>query len=154
MISDLSYSSTRPTQHLIDCNANPYVPKGWKVDEHQKGGAFPWDASNVELYLDPGQQGSNYIQGNELRTRLVGKPVLNANVLDYLLANPHLIPYEWKMDESGNIRYIFFWGTVYRSSGGRLLVRCLCWDGGRWDWNSLGLVRFWDIDFPAALRVS
>ena len=37
-------------------------------------------------------------------------PVLNSNVLDYLLANPHYIPEEWKAPTFG---MVFFWGTIY-----------------------------------------
>ncbi len=43
-------------EHLIDCNADPFVPKGWKVEEHQKGGAFKWDVAQVQLYLDKSQK--------------------------------------------------------------------------------------------------
>src|ERR1700733_12272386 len=53
-ISAHSHCSTEPVQYMIDCDANPCVPKGWKVEEHQKGGVFNWDASKVDLYLDPG----------------------------------------------------------------------------------------------------
>jgi hypothetical protein len=33
---------------------------------------------------------------NSLREELIARPVFNANLLDYLLKNPHLIPAEWK----------------------------------------------------------
>jgi hypothetical protein len=81
-------------------------------------------------------------------------PVMNANVLDFLLANPDLIPEEWKKDEHGNTRYIFFWGTVYRDRGGDLYVRYLCWGGDRWGWGSRWLGSGWDGDSPAAVLAS
>lgn len=32
-------------EHLIDLDANPFIPyDGCKVEEHQKGGQFRWDA--------------------------------------------------------------------------------------------------------------
>ena len=65
--------------------------------------------------------------GNKLRKELANKDVLNANVLDYLLAHPELIPEEWKG------KLIFFWGTIYRDSDGRLYVRYLRWGGSRWN---------------------
>ena len=70
----------------------------------------------MALHLDKGQQNGKWIVGNALRKVLAGKPVLNANVLDYLLANSHLIPEEWKGKAT------FFWG---RSTGpeGNLYVR-------------------------------
>jgi hypothetical protein len=133
-------------EHVIDCDASPFVPDGWKVEEHQKGGQLKFDASQIELYLSATQKKGS-IEGNKLRKELAGKPVLNANVLDYLLANPHLIPEEWKG------KYVFFWGTVYRDSGGRLCVRFLYWHDDGWDWGRWG-GRSWVSDDPAALRAS
>ncbi|MFI5260286.1 MAG: hypothetical protein ACHQU0_00630 [Candidatus Paceibacteria bacterium] len=134
-------------EYVIDCDASPYVPDGWKVEEHQKGGQFKFDASQIELYLSAAQKKGS-IEGNKLRKELAGKLVLNANVLDYLLANPHLIPEEWKG------KYVFFWGTVYRFSDGILFVRYLFWRGGRWLWGSYWLDNGWDGRDPAALRAS
>lgn len=144
----LGHAVVTVPEHLIDCDANPFVPNGWKVEEHQKGGAFKWDASQVTLHLDKGQKNGSYVEGNKLRTLLAGKPVLNANVLDYLLANPHLIPEEWKG------KAIFFWGTVYRDSSGDLYVRYLYWSGGGWRWRGDWLGGGWRGDYPAALRAS
>src|SRR3989344_5319984 len=83
----------------------------------------------------------------KFRQKLQGEPVLNANILDYLLANPQLIPEEWKG------KAVFFWGTIYRyrHSYGHLFVRYLYWDGEQWLWD----YRWLDFDFlgghPAAL---
>ncbi|OHA58691.1 MAG: hypothetical protein A2571_02890 [Candidatus Vogelbacteria bacterium RIFOXYD1_FULL_44_32] len=140
-------------KHLINLDADPMIPDGWKVEEHQRGGQFEWDASKVALYLDPSQQGGS-IEGNKLRKKLKGKNVFNAVLLDYLLANPHLIPEEWKKDENGNTRYIFFWGTVYRRSGGGLCVRCLSWFGGRWSWVCYWLDSGWLDRSPAVVSAS
>jgi hypothetical protein len=130
--------------HAIDCDVNPYVPNGWKVEEHIKGGKLRWNPDEVELWLADEQKGG-VIEGNKLRKLLKGKPVLNACVLDYLLANPHLIPEEWKS------KYVFFWGTIYRHSDGDLCVRCLGWDGDGWDWSSHWLVSNFSGNSPAVL---
>ena len=139
-------------EHVIDCDAQPFVPDGWSVEEHQKGGAFKWDKETQKEapYLSKGQAGSKYIEGNKLRKELTDKstPVLNANVLDYLHANPHLIPEKWKG------KYVFFWGTVYRDRDGPLCVRCLFWSGGRWLWSYHRLSRDFDGGDPAAVRAS
>ena len=144
----LGHAAITVPEHLIDCDADPFLPDGWKVEEHQKGGQFKWDASQVNLWLAKGQQNGKWLEGNKLRKELAGKPVLNANVLDYLLKNPQLIPEEWKG------KAIFFWGTVYRNRDGNLYVRCLFWYGDRWDWY----IHWLDYDFndndPAALRAS
>lgn len=139
---------------IIDCDADPVVPNGWKVEEHKKDGKLSFDPSQVEFYLDDGQKGGKAIEGSKLRQRLADKPVLNANILDYLLANPDLIPDEWKTNEAGNTRYIFFWGTVYRDSFGNLCVRCLYWSDGRWGWSDGWLGYDWDGNDPALVRAS
>ena len=130
--------------HTIDCDANPYVPDGWKVEEHIKGGELVWNPDEVELYLCDKQKGGT-IEGNELRKLLKDKPVLNACVLDYLLANPQLIPEEWKG------KAVFFWGTIYRHSRGLLCVRFLYWYDGGWYWSHNWLGCSWVDDDPAAL---
>jgi len=143
-----NHAAITAVEHIIDCDADPFVPNGWKVEEHQKGGQFKFDAAQMRFFLAEGQQNGKVLEGNKLRSELAGKPVLNANVLDYLLAHPHLIPEEWKG------KAIFFWGTIYRSSDDNLHVRCLCWDGGGWDWCDGWLVCDWYVNFPAALRAS
>lgn len=135
-------------EHIINCDADPFVPNGWKVEEHRKGGRFKWDASQVALYLSKGQRDGKVIEGNKLRKELADKPVYNATVLDYLLANPDLIPEEWKG------KYVFFWGTIYRGSGGDLCVRYLYWYGGRWGWGDGWLGSGWDDFSPAAVPAS
>lgn len=136
-------------RHIIDLDANPFLPKDWKgVAEHRKGGQFEWSPEKVLLYLSENQQNGKYIVGNELRKELANKPVLNANVLDYLLAHPELIPEEWKG------KAVFFWGTIYRRSDDHLVVRCLDWDGERWHWSYNWLDRSFHGRNPAASLAS
>ena len=144
----LGHAAITVQEHVIDCDAQPYVPDGLSVEEHRKGGSFKWGAAQVELHLASGQKGDKYIEGNKLRKELASEPVLPANVLDYLLAHPHLIPEEWKG------KYVFFWGTIYRRSHGGLCVRCLYWDDDRWYWSGRWLGIDWDGRSPAALRAS
>ena len=145
------YASIMVLEHVIDCDVTPFVPSGWKVEEHQKGGALRWDKERQKdaLFLAIAQK-SGRIEGNKLRKELelAKEPVLNANVLDYLLANPHLIPEEWKG------KYVFFWGTIYRDSIGGLCVRCLRWNGDEWSWSYRWLDDVWHGNYPAALRAS
>ncbi len=133
---------------VIDCDAQPFIPDGWKVQEHQKGGKLEWNPEKIQLYLSDGQKDGKYIEGNKLRKELKGKKVLNACVLDWLLAHPEFIPEEWKS------KYIFFWGTIYRISGGDLYVRCLCWLGDRWHWRYAWLDDDWYDSRPAAVLAS
>ncbi len=151
----LGRAEVRFAEHVIDCDADPFVPDGWRVEEHQRRGQFKFDPKAVRFHLSELQRREQPIEGNKLRKELANEPVLNANVLDYLLAHPEAIPDEWRQDEKGRIRYIFFWGTIYRLSvGGRLCVRYLCWHGDRGRWYADWLNNDWGFDSPAALRAS
>jgi hypothetical protein len=142
---------TGTSSHIIDCDADPFVPDGWKVEEHKKGGELDFDPTQMQFYLADGQKNGKSMQGHKLRKDLANMPVMNANVLDYLLTNPDLIPKDWKTDGHGNTRWIFFWGTIYRYPDGDLYVRCLCRHDCRWDWSGNWLSNDWNGNDPAAL---
>ncbi len=130
-------------RHLIGCSADPYIPGGWTVEEHHKAGQLEWDPAKITLFLVEKQK-TGTIHGHNLRKELADKSVLNACVLDYLLAHPELIPEDWKGE------FVFFWGTIYRNSGGNLYVRCLFWFGGKWYWYCHWLGSDWYARDPAA----
>lgn len=132
--------------HVIDCDTDPFLPQGWQgVEFHRKHGQLLWQPEKVALWLAPEQQCGGTIVGTDLRGQLREQPVLNACVLDYLLANPHLIPDSWKN------KWVYFWGTVYRDSDGNLFVRCLVWGGDRWRWRYDWLDDHFGSHDPAAL---
>ncbi|MBU0625213.1 hypothetical protein KKF05_02615 [Patescibacteria group bacterium] len=152
--NDLGYLLTHAPEHWneamrehapknINGDADPFIPheKSWIIEEHRSNGQLLWDPTRVQLYLSKKQKSNRIILGRRLRQELQQQPILNANVLDHLLAHPHLIPKEWRG------KYIFFWGTVYRDRGGGLCVRCLLWNGDKWDWGCNWLVNDW----PAGL---
>ncbi len=122
-------------KHIINCDADPFIPSGWSVESHTKSGQLAFNPAKIKFYLSPNQQDNKVIKGKQLRKELANEFVLNANVLDFLLAHQELIPEDWKEDEQGNTRFIFFWGTIYCGLSGGLGVRCLCWVGKRWDWD-------------------
>lgn len=140
-------------EHLIDLDVDPYVPDCWKVERHIKGGHFKFDPAQVTFYLSKKQK-KGVIGGNDLKKELEKKPVFNANLLDYLLAHPDIIPDEWKTNEDGSTRYTFFWGTEYRDADGDLYVRYLHWSGDGWCWSGSWLDDDWVSDDPALLRAS
>lgn len=114
---------------LIDCNILPFIPEGYKVHEHKKGGQFEWNPQNIAL------SGEN-----------ISDKALNANVLDYLLENPHLIPEEWKD------KYVFFPGTIYLRSTGQKCIRCLGWhEEWKWFWSSRSAEIVFDSKRQAAI---
>jgi hypothetical protein len=133
---------------IIDLDANPFVPDGWEVEEHKKGGQFEWNVTKINLFLSINQQGGKTIKGHKLRKELKSKAPFNANMLDFLLAHPHLIPEEWKG------KCVYFWGTIYRDSDGDPCVRYLYWDDGQWDWDWGCLDDGWSSSSPAAVPAS
>jgi hypothetical protein len=134
--------------HVIDCDADPHVPNGWQVEGHKKGGRLEWLPEKVELYLSHKQQIGACIKGDKLLVELESLPVLNARVLDDLMANPQLIPEQWKG------RHVYFWGTIYRHPSGDLRVRFLYWLGEQWNWFYYRLSGDWNSYSPAAILVA
>jgi hypothetical protein len=129
---------------IDDLDQDPFVPEDFVVEEHCPGGQWEFNAAKIELFLTK-EQTKGSVVGNDLRKELKDKEVLNANVLDYLLAHPELIPDAWK-DKA-----VFFWGTIYRRSDGRLYVRCLGWGGDKWDWYDYWLDSRFGSRNPAAV---
>jgi len=126
---------------------------GWVKVEKRKDGLYI-DGRKVVLYLSERQKNGQTIKGYELREEVSGKLVLHPNILDALLEHSHLIPEDWKKDENGNTRYILFWAVIFRDSGGRLCVRSLHWDGGKWDWICGWLSHGFSSGGPAAVCAS
>ena len=134
---------TKP-DHLINCDAPPFTPPNWSVEKHQLGGLLEFNSTKISFYQSDGQT-KKFIEGNELRQKLNGMSVLNANVLDYLIIHPELIPESWKN------KRIYFWGTIYRDSDGDLHVRHLDWNGSEWGWHFKWLNNVFSLGSFAAI---
>jgi len=132
-------------ENIIDFNLKPFTPRGWVVDEHLQFGKWPFDINAVSLYRDEKQKNESLIGGHDLRINLVGRLLLNANVLDFLIDHPNLIPEPWKEF------YVFFWGTLYRNQRNELQVRGLVWDGRSWNWLTRCLDEKFRTDQPALI---
>jgi hypothetical protein len=115
-------------EHVIDCDPLPAF-LGKQVVEHRKAGLLKFNGDKLRLYQAEQQKNERTILGKYLYKELAGMPVLNSNVLDYLLAHQEIIPEEWIG------KYIFFWGSIFfnpedeldseQSKEGHLFVRCL-----------------------------
>ncbi len=114
-------------KHVINLAVAPFCPERCYVEAHQKGSpSFEWEQAKIALYFDEAQKNGN-VNGYHLRSKLQYKPVFNANMLDYVLAHPELIPDDWKGKE------VCFWGTLYFFNS-RYHVRYLFWYFGGWSW--------------------
>lgn len=123
------YAQIIPIEHFIDTDKTPHIPLLCSIEEHRTSGLLKFDPDVVTLYLEEEQKKRNGIDGDILRQKLSDKQVMNANVLDYLLENPGLIPKEWER------KRVFFWGTIYKNCEGDLFVRSLDSTGGTYGSN-------------------
>lgn len=131
----------------IDLSAAPKIPGGFPlvVEEHGEGGMLWWDTDKIHLHQFPEQSQFYGTPARDIRQALphlkpAGLVPLNANVLDFLLENQHLIPQEWKKPTHtlrGDRRMrVFFFGTVYRNIAtahpDTFEVRYLSWYDNAW----------------------
>jgi hypothetical protein len=106
---------------LVDLDADPFVPDGWQLVDHCRGGTFAWDLSKIGLYLAPEQKSGSSVLGYELLEILRQGPHVpfNANLVDFILANTHLIP------DPEIFCFSCAWGTRYKNRDGQECVRGL-----------------------------
>lgn len=135
---------------IVDLDADPFIPDGWSLESHAKGGKFDFYAPRIGFYLSKKQQDRGALEGRKLRKELQDQPVFNANLLDWLLRkeNQRFIPAEWAGQEP------CFWGTIYRITDGSLSVRQLCMRGGGWCSGGYSLDYGFGSGHPAAVLVS
>jgi hypothetical protein len=113
----MSNDSQMIAGRVIDCDPEPKAAKDWTVHWHNNIGKIAWQVERVQLLIfdsqpKPGVSFDEYStveSGIQVAHQLDGLITLNANVLEYLLVHPELIPETWKG------RYVFFWGTIYLS---------------------------------------
>lgn len=125
----LGHAEIKPIDYIIDLDSDPFVPDGWSVVEHHKGGQFKFEPAKIKAHLCDGQMDGKTLESNKLHKEIAKLSPFNANMLDSLLQekNQHLIPREWNG--------MAFWGTIYhyefhngRYHDSGLCVRCL--EGG------------------------
>src|SRR3989344_881137 len=49
-------------KHVVDMDADPYLPDGWKVESHKKSGQLEYDPGKIQLYLSENQKPGEYIE--------------------------------------------------------------------------------------------
>lgn len=111
-------------EHIIDCDAPPSLPKGLTLEYHKKGGKLRWNPRDFKFMFHPEQE-NGVVAGHRLREWVKNEPIYNANVLDYWLAHPYIIPLECKG------KWTYFWNSIFNDPDGKSYVRYLDWDGDR-----------------------
>lgn len=133
--------STESDDNVIDCDVAPYIPENMARCEHIRTGLFRWNPDKIGLVVLNAQENLErfpdfnnvgryklYLNVKKLLSELNNIKIVNANVLDYLLKNQHLIPDSWK----GKV--VRFWGTKYfLSSTSDFYVPCLIWHDEKWN---------------------
>ncbi|MDO8623907.1 MAG: hypothetical protein Q7R54_00965 [bacterium] len=117
---------------IIDCDVDPFVPPHWKVKKHQKGGQWQWNPD--QIVLRPTGVRETDITCHKHYEVFAGYEVLNANVLDFLLAHRQRVPELWRG------KLIMFPGTIFEDigAGGGFIglmvnaARGLAWENGEW----------------------
>jgi hypothetical protein len=89
--------------------------------------------SEVVRHLSLLQKSGTMVCGHLLRKELKGMQVLNACVLEALLAHPELIPDGWKVGRT------YFWGTVLMNGDVKLAVAYLVWE------EKAGWIKYYDL---------
>lgn len=149
-----SVSPEPKVEYVIDFDSAPKIVAGFTIapDSDQIAsrvrGKRNLSDIKVRLHLDDDQKGTRYMTGYDLKPTLEGHEVYGAQLLDFYLEHPDLIPEDWKIKG-----LIFFWGTIYRDSGGRFCVRYLSWSGTSWISN-VNKHDVWDKLSPAAVSAS
>ena len=135
-----------PMERIINCNEDPFLMSHWKVAKHDHLGKLVWDASKVKLEYSSHKEGEG-VSGNTLYGELSGKVLLNANVLEFLLENEHLIPDEWRRLK------VYFWGTLYclKDEPSETFVLYLCTVGEGWCRGTKRLTETWESSWPTAV---
>ncbi|MEK7498614.1 MAG: hypothetical protein AAB611_02005 [Patescibacteria group bacterium] len=91
---------------------------------------------------------------NLKRLKASGNIRLDAKVFQTFWENQHLIPELWQEEVNGNIRFVYFEGTVLRSPSGNRCILFLFFNGGRWYWYYAWLGDGRNVDYPSAVLAS
>jgi hypothetical protein len=147
----------------IDTDIDPIIPfigakiktniKSGKVAIERRYGDLWVGGKKVIPHLSPCQKNGVCVKGDVLYKELVGRPVLSACILDFLLDHTDFIPESWEGKGLGSSRYIWFWGTMYCDFADRLCVRCLYRGSVGWSTTYLWAGLVWGDIGPAALLV-
>jgi hypothetical protein len=138
----------------ISFNPAKFIGKDWTIEEQDERSLVlnEIDLSKISLETILKEKGK-VVNGEEKLKRLKESNVirLDAQVFQTLWENKHLIPEAWKEKINGNMKYIFFNGTILRNSNGGRYVLCLYWNIGEWFWGCYWLACDRFVNNPSAV---
>jgi hypothetical protein len=129
-----------------------FISEGWTIEEQDENALALTGIDLAKIRFET----TLNITGEEKLKRLkkAGHIRLDAKIFQTLWENKSLIPESWKEKINGNIRFIFFDGTVLRNPRGYRSVLSLFWDGGQWDCYYYWLDRKFYACHPSAVLAS
>ncbi len=122
------YGRIEPVRFNINLGVDPFLPEGWAI---QSSRMYSSHSSIIYREGDGLYINSRLVRCVPTTDKKKSSSPLPAQVLDYLLAHPYLIPDSWKRME-GHTPHIFFEGTVFKHNTGGDVVRGMYHDGERY----------------------
>lgn len=120
-------------RHLIDLDHEIYTRSDWKVlpsDQipSRARGVLEFDPARIRLHFDQRQLSGQHLFAREVYETLHDVCVLPPRMIEFYLANPHLIRKEWNGLE------IPFWGVIFTDHLGYKFVRFMHQATQGWRW--------------------
>ena len=135
-----------------------FIGDGWSIEEQDERAIALTEIDLTSVMFDSTlEKGEKSIKGEDKLKRLKEKTNrirLDAGIFKTLWENQILIPEKWKEETDGNTTFIYFDGTVLRSSLGFRYVLFLCWNDGEWCWYYYWLEDDWYANDPSAVLAS
>lgn len=142
----------------IPFDPKTFIGNGCSIEEQDERAIALTEINLNEIMFDSTlEKGEKSIKGEDKLKRLKEKTNrirLDAGIFKTLWENQILIPEKWKEQTNGNTTFIFFDGTVLRSSDGNRYVLCLYWVDDEWDWGYDWLGNDWSANHPSAVLAS
>ena len=148
--------------YLIDLGTTPRIPhEGWRLKAHAGAGTFFCDPSRIQLYSPERLLSIPDFSGEDFLREMADKPILNANVRDFLQTHPECISASWREPLRGRIPCILFPATIFLDRDGIPRIPRLQWippwqdRPGRWDSGEeyIGRVLKYSLQFVALMVI-
>ena len=125
----------------VNCDNEPFVPEDRELKRKDQPhnvlrGRINLRHARLSLQPAPASEQSD-LSGTLWYTQLARHRLPGAQLFDHYIANPQLIPAAWRQIANGQVIYILFLGTIFRSTMYANIrevkgVRCLYLTEGNW----------------------